>query len=352
MNTNVKLVAIVLRRLFFQYTMLSRNAPSVIAVMFKNLSLPLRFAHQAYPKAPEDLLRQSASPPGEAFAPDFPVWKMTIMTDRLKEIVQGFLSTKSRITFLTGAGISAESNIPTFRGPEGYWSIGSKNYHPQEMATYRMFQDRPEEVWTWYLYRMGICKKAFPNPGHLALTALEKMFGDRFTLITQNVDNLHLCAGNSPTRTWQIHGNIFFMRCVSECRKRIYPLPNAINGKQKGDHLTEQDRRLLKCPDCSGPVRPHVLWFDESYNEHYYHLYSSLNAAGETGLLVVAGTSGATNLPNQIVSKVFHNAKPIIDINIEQSPFSVPAVKSDGIFMEETSTQGLNKLLETFRELL
>lgn len=68
------------------------------------------------------------------------------MAGRLKEIVEGFLSTDSRLTFLTGAGISAESNIPTVRGPEGYWSIGSKNYHPQEMATYRMFQDRPEEV--------------------------------------------------------------------------------------------------------------------------------------------------------------------------------------------------------------
>jgi NAD-dependent deacetylase len=68
------------------------------------------------------------------------------MEDRLKEIVEGFLSTKTRITFLTGAGISAESNIPTFRGPEGYWKVGSNNYHPQKMATYRMFQDRPEEV--------------------------------------------------------------------------------------------------------------------------------------------------------------------------------------------------------------
>jgi len=274
------------------------------------------------------------------------------MENKLKEIIESFLSTKSRITFLTGAGISAESNIPTFRGPEGYWKVGSNNYHPQEMATYQMFRQRPEEVWTWYLYRMGVCKKAMPNSGHLALVAFEQMFGDRFTLITQNVDNLHIHAGNSHERTWQIHGNIFFMRCVSECKMCVYPLPLKIDGKKKGDHLTEKDRNLLKCPDCSGPVRPHVLWFDESYNEHYYRLYSSLKAADETGLLVVAGTSGATNLPNQIVSEVFRNSKPIIDINIEQSPFSIPAAKSGGLFMKETSTQGLTKLLETFRALL
>ncbi len=274
------------------------------------------------------------------------------MVDRLKEIVEGFLSTKSRLTFLTGAGISAESNIPTFRGPEGYWKVGSNNYHPQEMATYRMFQQRPEEVWTWYLYRMGICKKALPNSGHLALVAFEQMLGDQFTLITQNVDNLHLLAGNSPERTWQIHGNIFFMRCVSECKERVYPLPFEIDGKNKGDHFTEKDRGLLKCPDCSGPVRPHVLWFDESYNENYYRLYSSLKAARETGLLVVAGTSGATNLPNQIVNEVFRNLKPIIDINIEQSPFFVPAVKSGGLFLEQKSTVGLEILLEKFRALL
>lgn len=273
------------------------------------------------------------------------------MEDRLKAIVEGFLSTDSRMTFLTGAGISAESNIPTFRGPEGYWRVGSKNYHPQEMATYQMFQQEPEEVWTWYLYRMGVCKKANPNPGHFALVVFERMFGDRFTLITQNVDNLHIRAGNTLERTLQIHGNIFFMRCVSECKEHVYPLPPEIDGKEKGDQLTARDRRLLKCPDCSGPVRPHVLWFDESYNENYYRLYSSLKAAFETGLLVVAGTSGATNLPNQIVSEVFRNSKPIIDINIEKSPFSAPAVKSGGIFMNETSSNGLSQLLDTFRAL-
>ena len=86
------------------------------------------------------------------------------------------------------------------------------------MATYRMFRQRPEEVWKWYLYRIGVCNKAQPNPGHDALVDMETLFKDRFTLITQNVDNLHLRAGNSLEKTFQIHGNVFFMRCADECK--------------------------------------------------------------------------------------------------------------------------------------
>ncbi|NIN34224.1 MAG: RNA polymerase subunit sigma, partial [Gammaproteobacteria bacterium] len=172
------------------------------------------------------------------------------------------------LTVLTGAGISAESGIPTFRGPEGYWSVDSKNYHPQEMATYAMFRSQPDEVWKWYLYRLSVCRDAKPNPGHLALVELEKILGDQFTLITQNVDNLHLKAGNSLERTLQIHGNVFFMRCTRECQGRIYPLPMTLFPRDKDQDLSEDDRALLSCPDCGEMTRPHVLWFDETYDEH------------------------------------------------------------------------------------
>ncbi|MBI1732185.1 MAG: hypothetical protein HYR49_05375 [Gammaproteobacteria bacterium] len=81
---------------------------------------------------------------------------------------------KTRVTVLTGAGMSAESGIPTFRGPEGYWTIGSAVYTPQEVATYAMFARHPEEVWSWYLYRFTVCLDAAPNAGHEALGALRK----------------------------------------------------------------------------------------------------------------------------------------------------------------------------------
>jgi NAD-dependent deacetylase len=86
------------------------------------------------------------------------------------------VSRKSRITVLTGAGISAESGIPTFRGPEGYWTVGSRAYHPQEMATFAMFRQRPDDVWQWYLHRATVCHAAAPNPGHRAIAAMETLW--------------------------------------------------------------------------------------------------------------------------------------------------------------------------------
>lgn len=260
------------------------------------------------------------------------------ITDTLKDVARG----SGHITILTGAGISAESGIPTFRGPEGYWTVGSKEYHPQEMATHSMFTQTPDEVWKWYLYRMGICGKADPNPGHLALVDMEKHFRNRFTLITQNVDGLHLRAGNSLERTFQIHGNVFYMRCSDECSANFYPIPDDVSPKTKNEDLTETDRQLLRCPDCGKRSRPHVLWFDEAYNEHHYRFASSLNVARQSELLIIIGTSGATNLPNQVAWEVSRHDGIIIDVNIEENPFSNLALQSNrGYFIKEASSTAL-----------
>jgi NAD-dependent deacetylase len=151
-----------------------------------------------------------------------------------------FCRSKGQLSVLTGAGISAESNIPTFRGPEGYWTVGSREYQPQEMATLSMFTRQPYEVWKWYLYRKGVCERAAPNKGHLALVAMEKLLCDRFNLITQNVDNLHLKAGHNRSRTFEIHGNIFFVRCANQCTDAVYPLPAGLKSKSRNDELTPQ----------------------------------------------------------------------------------------------------------------
>jgi NAD-dependent deacetylase len=269
-----------------------------------------------------------------------------------EKILQDFAKGSGRLTILTGAGISAESNIPTFRGPEGYWTIGSKEYQPQEMATYRMFRQKPEEVWKWYLYRIDVCKKAQPNPGHHALVEMEMLFKDRFTLITQNVDNLHLRAGNSLDKTFQIHGNVFFMRCADECKKEVFSIPENLIGREKNQALTESDRQLLVCPYCGSRTRPHVLWFDEMYNEHYYRYHSALKVAGETDLLLVVGTSGATSLPNQVVWEVKSRNGIIIDINIAKNPFSIIALKSrQGFFIKQPSGEILPAIVQCFKTI-
>lgn len=241
-----------------------------------------------------------------------------------------FARSTGRLTVLTGAGISAESGIPTFRGPEGYWTVGAREYHPMEMATYRTFQEQPFEVWKWYLYRAGVCAAAEPNPGHLAVAAMERSLPERFTLITQNVDNLHLRAGSSLESTYQIHGNIFYARCAAACGLGVIPLPTGLRAKARGEELSAEERGLLACPRCGSILRPHVLWFDESYDEVHYRFQSSLAVANQTDLLLTVGTSGATNLPNQVAWLVYQNGGTILDINLEQNPFAELAERSQG----------------------
>ena len=134
---------------------------------------------------------------------------------RLREILAEVHAGEGRVVALTGAGISAESGIPTFRGAEGFWVVGSRNYMPQEMATHAMFLMEPGEVWRWYLHRFGVVRHAAPNAGHEALVRLERALGERFTLVTQNIDGLHRRAGASAERTYCIHGDAAWVRCAT-----------------------------------------------------------------------------------------------------------------------------------------
>lgn len=270
---------------------------------------------------------------------------------KLEKALKRFKDSGGHLTVLTGAGISAESGIPTFRGPEGYWTVGSKEYRPEQMATYSMFSRDPWEVWAWYLYRRTVCKKAEPNRGHLAIAEMEKMFGDRFRLITQNVDGLHLRAGNTEERTFQIHGNLHLLRCADNCPQQLFPFPSEIGEKKKNEPVTEEERRLLICPKCHGLARPHVLWFDEYYDEHFFRAQSALLWAESTELLLVIGTAGATNIPMQIGGIVSRNPRAIlIDINPQDNPFrNLAKNHPGGIFMEGGGGESLNKILSIWR---
>ena len=249
------------------------------------------------------------------------------MDGKLRGLLRQAAEKGGGITALTGAGISAESGIPTFRGPEGYWTVGSAVYRPEEMATWAMFSRKPEEVWRWYLHRLGVCRGAAPNAGHRALADMERLLGDRFTLITQNVDGLHLRAGNSRERTLEIHGNIHFMRCAAACTDAVHPLLDAAWPVGDGEAARLAD--LPRCPRCGALARPHVLLFDECYNEEHYRFDSALAAAARTDLLIVVGTSGATNLPNQAARMVFQRGGAIVDVNPNDNPFAELARRAE-----------------------
>jgi NAD-dependent deacetylase len=264
------------------------------------------------------------------------------MEPRLEQILSEVRAARGAVVVLTGAGISAESGIPTFRGEEGYWVVGSRNYMPQEMATLEMFERAPEEVWRWYLYRFGVCRDARPNAGHEALVALERALGDRFTLVTQNIDGLHRRAGSQ--RVLCIHGDAAWVRCAAGCGLGRADLP-AIVPRGPGP-LTDVERRALTCPRCGGWLRPHVLWFDEYYDEENYRMESALRAAGAAELLLVVGTSGATNLPMQIGQLVHRRGAALVDVNPEENPFAGMALRSPrGFFARGSACERLPEIV-------
>lgn len=257
---------------------------------------------------------------------------------RARALLHAALATPGPITFLTGAGISAESGIPTFRGEDGYWRIGSRNWRPEELATHEAFSRLPDEIWAWYLYRRAVCRAATPNPAHAALAALERALGDRFRLVTQNVDGLHLRAGNTLSRTYQIHGNLDFRRCATDCTPDLQPIPTALDAWPRDRRVTDIERELLRCGRCGGRGRPHVLWFDETYDELRYRWQSSLRLAETCALLVVVGTSGATTLPLRMAEIVTQRAAPMLVLNPEPSPFTrLAAENPNGLYLPATA---------------
>lgn len=264
---------------------------------------------------------------------------------RLRELAAIALAREGPVVFLTGAGISAESGIPTFRGPEGYWQIGSTNYQPEELATFHAFTQMPEEIWAWYLYRRSVCRAAAPNLAHLALVTLEAALADRFLLITQNVDGLHLRAGNTPQRTYQIHGNIDYLRCADE-HPAIRPMPDVFAGEwSKSRKLSAEELAALRCCSGGGLARPHVLWFDESYDEPLFRFESSMDAARRAAMLVVVGTSGATTLPTHLVTVAAQRGIPLICIGPDESPFTRVAGRLElGLVLRGTATQWTPKI--------
>src|SRR5215208_8450041 len=154
-----------------------------------------------------------------------------------------------RVLVLTGAGVSAESGIPTFRGKAGYW----RHIDPTKLATPEAFARDPQLVWDWYRERRQGIRNARPNAAHAAIARLAQCTDD-FLLVTQNVDDLHACAGVAAEKMVQIHGDIFVTRCShSEFCRRDYDQ----------EHEHEHEVRIPTCAKCGAFMRPGVVWFGE-----------------------------------------------------------------------------------------
>lgn len=249
---------------------------------------------------------------------------------------------------LTGAGISAESGIPTFRGPGGLWTDGSRSHRAQDVATNAAFRAMPEAVWAFYLERIARHRTAEPNAGHLALVRLEQVLADRFLLVTQNVDGLHARAGNTPGRTYRIHGDLREVRCSADCGIGVLPFPAELGQVPiESGVFPPTAREALHCSGCGGWLRPHVLWFDECYDEVHFRFESTIRAALVAGLLLVVGTSGTTNLPGQVVHIAHERGIPMILSDLDDGSFSRLAADSDsGVFLRGPASQRVPEIVE------
>ncbi|UCE73177.1 MAG: NAD-dependent deacylase [Methanomassiliicoccales archaeon] len=221
--------------------------------------------------------------------------------ERIKEACR-WLSQFKNIAILTGAGISKESGIPTFRGKDGMW----KKYRVEEMATPYAFQQDPRKVWEWYDWRRQLIMKANPNPAHRTIAEMENIY-PKFTVITQNVDGLHKRAGCK--NLIELHGNIWRARCIDE--ERIFG-------------FTEVPLRHIppQC-ECGSLIRPDVVWFGEPMPKK--EVAEAFTLAEECDVMMVVGTSALVAPAASLPYAAKKNHAYIIEVNLESTPITTIA---------------------------
>ncbi len=207
------------------------------------------------------------------------------------------------IVVLTGAGVSAESGVPTFRDAQtGLWV----KYRPEDLATPEAFLRNPSLVWDWYGWRKKLVRDVQPNPGHYALVEIENRAAV-FTLVTQNVDGLHQCAGSR--KVLELHGNLQRTKCF-DCGDVV---------ATSDDIETEPPR----CPRCGGLLRPDVVWFGELLPSDL--LLQSMQAARECDTFFSVGTSALVQPAASLALFALENGAVVVEVNTQDTPLTVQA---------------------------
>ncbi|MFN2121958.1 MAG: SIR2 family NAD-dependent protein deacylase [Candidatus Promineifilaceae bacterium] len=215
------------------------------------------------------------------------------------------LANAGHVAVLTGAGISAESGVPTFREAQtGLW----ERYNPEELATPRAFIGNPKLVWEWYAWRRELIAAVKPNPAHYALVEMARHV-PQFTLITQNIDSLHQRAGSQDVI--ELHGNIARTKCF-DCGTKLFD--------QQELELDLYSEDLPRCDYCGGLLRPDVVWFGETLPREA--LNRAYDASRGCDLFFSIGTSAlvqpAASLPTQAMSQGI----PTVEVNPMSTPIS------------------------------
>lgn len=237
------------------------------------------------------------------------------------ELVANKLHQAEKVVFVTGAGISQESGIPTFRGKDGLW----RKYDAMKLATIDAFYEDPKLVWEWYEERRKNIMAAKPNAGHLAIAELEKFRSVH--VLTQNIDGLHQRAGS--TQVYELHGSIITIKCT-------------VCGFK--DTITSEFSTLPPLCKCKNILRPNVVWFGESLPQDIWH--AAMQQASSCDVMVVVGTSLAVSPANLLPVYAKQNGATLIEVNPEETSMS----ENMDLSIRSSAANALPKLLATFQE--
>ncbi|MFP4643089.1 MAG: chloride channel protein [Spirochaetales bacterium] len=264
---------------------------------------------------------------GSAERTDESVEEKAITMHEKTDIVREYVDAASRVCVLTGAGISAECGIPTFRDSQtGYWA----RFDPTQLATPEAFAANPARVWSWYAARRQALRRIVPGPGHLALVRMEG-YVDHLTVVTQNVDGLHNRAGSS--HVLDIHGNLLRVRCPNGCvsyhREEQSPEAQAVfagdiaaafAAKEAERDQDFNEIAVPKCPRCGEYLRPDVVWFGEMLPAK--RLETAFAEAERCDLFFSIGTSAQVQPAASLPRVAIDRGVPVIEINPESTPLS------------------------------
>jgi NAD-dependent deacetylase len=242
---------------------------------------------------------------------------------KMFELIEDEVKKFQKIVFVTGAGISQESGIPTFRGEDGLW----RNHDAMKLATIDAFYDNPKLVWEWYNERRMNIFQAQPNPGHRAIAELEK-YAD-VVVLTQNIDGLHQKSGSS--KVLELHGSIVKIKC-SVC-------------DYKEEILTEISNLPPLCK-CGNMLRPDVVWFGELLPQDVWQ--DAMNFASKCDLMIIAGTSLVVSPANTLPIYAKQNNATLIEINPENTSMS----REMNLVIRNTSAESLPELVSLFKNKL
>jgi NAD-dependent deacetylase len=239
-----------------------------------------------------------------------PMTASTDATQQVPEAVLDLAHAARRVCVLTGAGMSAESGVPTFRDVQvGLW----ERFDPLELATPDAWETDPAQVWAWYAWRASLVRAAAPNTGHQALASWQRRPGVELSVVTQNVDDLHERGG--ATVLAHVHGSLFALRCASCGRPSDAAYPQVV---EPVDRLDPPG-----CGVCGGLVRPGVVWFGEALPEEEF--VAGAEAAQEADLVLVVGTSGLVHPAATLPHLAGARGVPVVEVNPLETAVSAAA---------------------------